>query len=357
MITETQPQKERIVLLDIIRIVCALLIYGRHSISMMKCTYGHMLDGLISYLTGAVMTCFFMISGFSLYYAYSEKTVQSAEELLSFYKKRVVAILPSYYLIHVLWLCFHTDQLKEWAILTPVEVTGTQSYYYNLFGVLHNGGTWFISCLLICYLVYPIIHTLFSNLIVSKVCFVMVISYFLLIYSYIIVGHFGLADNYANPFFRGLEFVIGTGMAAVFEKTRQKLPDKEKKIIIVLMVISGGFVLVTNNYIIVSFLVRLNVFIPIPCILILLFLATRIKLKENRVITFFSGISYHVFLIQMVLWNICAIVLKALHLSRNRWRILISLFLCIGGACAMSRFFDRPIRKWFNGYKKKTGTY
>ena len=65
--------KHRLFLLDIIRIICALLIYGRHSITMYGCTYGHLLDSVICSLTGSVMTCFFVLSGFALYYQYSSK--------------------------------------------------------------------------------------------------------------------------------------------------------------------------------------------------------------------------------------------------------------------------------------------
>lgn len=40
----------------------------------------------------------------------------------------------------------------------PIEFLGLQSFFSSLFGYSHNGGTWFISCILFCYLAYPFLQ-------------------------------------------------------------------------------------------------------------------------------------------------------------------------------------------------------
>lgn len=144
-------EKHRVFGLDVIRIFCALLIYGVHSINMFRCTYGYYVDKIISNLTSPIMTCFFILSGFTLLYQYENEQI-IGDGLITFYGKRLITVLPSYYLIHILWLLFYRDSLEAWIMLTPIEIAGIQSAYNSLFGMLHNGGTWFVSCILFSYL-------------------------------------------------------------------------------------------------------------------------------------------------------------------------------------------------------------
>ena len=58
----------------------------------------------------------------------------------------------------------HLEDIKLSLLLTPVEIFGVQSVFNSLFGILHNGGTWFISCILFAYFVYPLNHKLLINL-------------------------------------------------------------------------------------------------------------------------------------------------------------------------------------------------
>lgn len=75
-----------------------------------------------------------------------------------FYKKRYITILPIYYLVGTLYIIFFwggTESLLENVILMPIEILGLQSVFTSIFSVSHNGGTWFVSCILLCYLIYP----------------------------------------------------------------------------------------------------------------------------------------------------------------------------------------------------------
>ena len=121
-----RENRRRIFGLDVLRIICALLIYGRHSITMFGCTYGTVWDQKIIDTTAFVMTCFLF--------------GREGHGLICFYIKRMLSILPAYYLIHVVWLVFHKELWADWIFLTPTELTGMQAAYQSLFGMLHNGG-------------------------------------------------------------------------------------------------------------------------------------------------------------------------------------------------------------------------
>ena len=147
----------RVLGLDFIRISLAILIYAFH-------------------LGAIAMTAFFILSGYSLHLSSSRRDLTKAGEIKQFYIKRLISILPLYYFVAltsvILDLSFGRDTLEQVAVLFPVELFATQSSFTTLFYHSHNGGTWFISCLLICYLAYPFIQSLFQQLSVrSKVCF------------------------------------------------------------------------------------------------------------------------------------------------------------------------------------------
>ncbi len=86
---------KRLVGLDLFRIVSASIILAFHSNIHFGCTYG-MLNEFIK--NGAVMmTGFFMMSGFALYYVYSDKNMNQISVVAQFYIKRLAGIIPSYY--------------------------------------------------------------------------------------------------------------------------------------------------------------------------------------------------------------------------------------------------------------------
>lgn len=115
---------------------------------MYGCSYGYYIDALLRNLTSPVMSCFFLLSGFSIHYQHRFEN-GSEKWIRDFLKKRFIAILPSYFLFTLIWPLIHPEQLKEWVILLPVDILGIQTAYRTLFGILHNGGTWFVSCILL----------------------------------------------------------------------------------------------------------------------------------------------------------------------------------------------------------------
>ena len=95
--------------------------------------------------------------------------VKNVGDIKKFYLKRLISILPLYYawaLVNIGQniLIDGSDAVVEELILFPIEALGIQSVYATLFPFSHNGGSWFISCILICYFVYPLIQVLTKSL-------------------------------------------------------------------------------------------------------------------------------------------------------------------------------------------------
>lgn len=120
--------KHRLFLIDILRVLCALLIYMRHSITMYCCTYGSpVFDGWIVDLTSPVMTCFFILSGFSIHYQHMEEEVTS-DWTREYLKRRLISIMPCYLLVVVIWPFAYPAQLEDWVLLLPVDLVGGANY-------------------------------------------------------------------------------------------------------------------------------------------------------------------------------------------------------------------------------------
>lgn len=369
-------KKHRIYLLDIIRIVCALLIFMRHSISMYSCTYGSQsVDEVIISLTGPVMSMFFILSGFSISYSNYSDEEWDYRKTNQFYAKRLVQIIPTYLLIHVLWLILGSDSFMRWAFLTPFELTVLQSMYPNIFGVLHNGGTWFISCLLLSYLIYPAARGILFRLNKKTILFLTAITMFLLVYIPAVGAYYALGGIYSNPVFRSLEFVFGV-LVSNCAITASELCNNEKNKLPKNLV--GLSICVIGCVIFVHFLKnpmsignpklglcnsQLILYPLIVCLLCVSVVMRCKALENNKLLNYFSGLTYYFYIFQLILWTVTASVsgliekVSGIEVASDIARIALSFTICLLMSVAVNAFFDKPIKNFcfnhFSIFKQK----
>ena len=116
--------------------------------------------------------------------------MSSIKNMKSFYVRRLIGILPLYYAVSLLYLLFLSIETRfETLLLAPVELLGLQSVL-SMFSVSHNGGTWFISCILICWLLYPFIQEITRQLSLRANLAAIAVMGFVLLYSPLPVGYF-----------------------------------------------------------------------------------------------------------------------------------------------------------------------
>ena len=346
--------KRRLFLLDFVRIICAFLIWGKHSRSVYGCDYPYIIKVIFYATTSPVMTLFFILSGFSLHYQHKAELLDS-DWIKAFYKKRLISIIPSYFLVCLVYPFCFPEQIKDWVVLLPVDLFGIKTIYRTLFGILHNGGTWFVSCLLFCYIIYPIVKVIInnSNKLISLI--ILLVIHFLLMYSNIVIMHYSLDSLYSNPITRCFEFSIGIIFAELVFSF--DIPNKH--------IYSGWFVVIYVTLIslilgILSSKDNLQNFIltffPIPVILIILLLSTKIfceRLENSKVLSTFSGMSYQFFLAQIFLWKITDELLHLFGLKGNLFKIFGSLGLCTLISYLVYKFYDKPVKKFLNRKLKK----
>ncbi len=340
------PSIKRIIGLDLLRISLAILIYMFHSKMHMGINYSF-LNPFVG--VGAIaMTGFFMLSGYSLRLVYGEQNLMEKKNLLRFYLKRMLGILPMYYFVAVLYIfTIGKESIVENVLLFPIEALGIQSTFSSLFGVSHNGGTWFISCLLIAYLIYPFLQTIYSMLSAKQKGITLVTLYAIEIWAAIVSQHFDTATLYDNPFYRIIEFSCGMIIADINIECDSKIINllRSKLALTLSIIILLVGVSLMRNFLRVGDYMQYN-WIVLPCFVILFFSSGSIKipwLENVRSIGYFGKVSYAFFLVQFFAWPIGKWAVKTIGWDSNGFKMAITFAFCVIVSILMYELVQRPV--------------
>jgi len=343
-------QTKRNIGLDLFRVSLALLIFLFHSNMHFDCHYG-IFDHFVR-LGAIAMTGFFMLSGYALNLS-NKNVLTDISEYKKFLLKRLISIVPLYYfvaIIHVLF--FSSDSWQSELLLFPIEALGLQSFFSSLFTVSHNGGTWFISCLLPCYLLFPFIQWLFRNLSGKEKMVLGGAILSVLFISPIVQRHFMLASIYDNPFFRILEFSIGVLIAVLHDEKHEwmSLGVFQNKLILLLIVallvtgVSYGDIFFPGrDYMLMNWVV-------LPCFIVMFLIFRNVSfrsLDSSRLLQYLSKLSFAFFLAQFYVWTISSIVVfKIINRDANCIRIIVSLLCCLVVSTFLHEVIEKPIKDY-----------
>lgn len=333
-------RKARLIPIDLLKILFAALIFMRH-VSTMGGVDWHSLNRFALGSTTPVMTGFFMLSGFSLFYQHGDSSVFRDSGLAKYYKKRLIGLMPLYLFVHVVYLLYYSYDIKDALRLMPVELLGIQTWYNSLFGVLHNGGTWFVSCLLFCYFVYPLLQELLAPMkFVGRVMTFLLIG-FVSVYSQLVISWYGCSTIYADPLFRFLEFGTGAALCSVRECFK-----KEKT-----MLSNGISLAVFAASLLVLYKATMAGiwFLFLPLLSTLILSASEIVFLNNkkcRIIRYFSSLAYSFFIMQCILWKQFYSLLERFPLFEiNKYRFILAFGLLFAESILVHEIFEKPVQR------------
>lgn len=341
-------KREHLAILDIIKICCAVLIYMRHSITMFGCTYGSSLvDGLICATTSPIMVCFFVVSGFSIYYNNSNRNLLDAGELRTFYKKRFITLFPIYILVHMLSYVLVENTLQQKIYSTPVELLGLQSMYGGLFGISHSGATWFISSLLLGYFIYPLVQELLK---MNQRCIYLVTSviFFVLVYSEVVMLQiFGVQPGYVNPVFRAMQVAFGAALCMAFTEDDKGNNKKAAIMMVANLIITGLLTVFALHY-------KMGIeYVTTPIYYYLISFAMLISIKfkprlltKSKLIKYAGSLTFYFFILQVFLWRLSAKVCGLTGFESNKGKLLVSFVLCVALSIICKELFDKHAQKY-----------
>lgn len=341
--------KRRYIGIDILRIVSVIVVFAFHANMHVGVSWGG-LNAFISH--GHVfMTAFFMLSGFSLFIGYNSRNLIDIDNIKSFYIRRLIAVIPLYYLIVIVHpILFRTETLQQCMILLPAELLGIQTTFSSLFAFYSNGGTWFISCIILCYLFYPVFQEIIKQICIKSKLITVCICVFILLYAPIVVTSFGVSDIYADPFFRLLEFLIGVTVSSIvccFHDTKVFSFLHKWSIFIlefIILVIAITFVykinVIPNDY------VMYYSVITIPLFVLMLISASGLKINTNlKIIGYLSSISYAFFMAQFFVWEMTIFIINKFDIASNFFRGAIAFTICTIIAILLHECIEKPVGK------------
>lgn len=348
---------QRIIGLDLFRISLALLIFLFHShIHVLRCDYGW-LNGFVD--MGAIaMTGFFLLSGYALNLAYGKKNLADGREMKLFYAKRLIAILPLYYAWAAVNVAVNvmengTAAAIQELMLFPVETLGIQSVYSSLFEFSHNGGSWFISCILFCYFLYPLFNTQTRLMTNRQKTAIIIIFAAILLWSPFVQHFFKLQTIYSNPFFRVLEFSIGVLVSQINTdngadcRLRRLLRSRFACAASVACLVVGVSV---AYYIGMPYDYMLFNWVALPCFVSLLFSLGSIRfarLQKSKTVRYLSALAFSIFLSQLlVVWDIVKFVLENTGNYTNIAKISLSAAICFAIANIFHFCIEKPSAKY-----------
>lgn len=351
---------QRLYSVDVFRILCAFIVFCFHAhVSVDIYTNFGFLNSFFSY--GHIfMMAFFMLSGFSLYYSdYERHLIKDSDDnygYLSFLLKRLSGIYPLYLFSATFYIVFYNNlTLLQNIMLIPLEISLMQSVYPNSFYVSHFSGTWFISCIVICYLLFPFVKKRVLQNSIRINFLVLLVIWFFCSYQFILVHFFNFADNfvavYNNPIVRFIEFLSGLIVADLFEKNKSKsLSKKLWWMTPVVFFFFVSFIVVTERF--RSMSLYFYYFFSFPTFTLLLYLLGRLESLYpitfgKKIISVLSENTYAFFLAQFFTWPMCKYINNhVFHLCNN------SLFLFCFAWCSVFTVFmhyviEKPCKRFF----------
>lgn len=345
-----KEKRGRLIGLDLFRIAAAAVVLAFHSRVHFGCSYGW-LDRFIS-MGMVMMTGFFLLSGFSLYYTYQDKDMKENSNIKIFIIKRICGIFPLYYVTALIYIVFvGKENLKNNILLAPMELLAIQSVFPNTFDLTHNGGTWFISCIMICYLIFPFSLEFIKNMSLKGKWIFLSVSVGILFYAPLAAQKFQLGSLYSNPFFRVLEFMAGQLLQALMPRHGAK--SKIQRIFANKLVITGeaaamiAVIMIakkagidSRNYMLYSAMV-------LPMFMVMIAGAacgSWKSLKRSKTIAYLSDISYAFFLTQLFIWIIMEKIVRIFAIDSNILKILLSFAVCTGIAAVLHEGIEKPTK-------------
>lgn len=344
MIIDKEKAKHRAAGLDLFRVVAAVMVLLFHC----NIHHGNDFGALTGFVSmGAVfMTAFFMLSGYVLFLTYKDKSFVQASSLKKFYLKRVFGIFPLYLIVAALYVVtLGQESVFQNLVLLPIEVLGLQSVFSTLFPVSHNGGTWFISCLLFAYLAFPLMQEVVKQMTTRTKWIALTICTAILFWSPLVVHTFKTDSIYSNPFFRGLEFFIGVLLCSlpIRDGIAKILATWKALLVEVLLLVAGVSIAVRLNIFVGNYMLYDWIVIPLFAFMIITLAGLKSpSLQGSAVLRYASAASYAFFLAQTFNTEIENWLFATCGIQNNVLQIALSVSLCMVIAVALHELVEKP---------------
>lgn len=282
---------------------------------------------------------FFILSGASLMY-----TTKDNFNIKDFYKKRFFKILVPYYITVVLYFIFiaimnkgihgiFTPGIAKWRVIFSFMGIDTWLSMYGIPTFSLGIGEWFLGCIIILYLLFPLFRYLMIN---SKKAFFICATclYLIIIYNY----HSDVAMH-VNILVKGYEFVLGMFLGYTCLEFKEKWSYVTIPVVVFFFTSSTA---VGINYALKITLLAVAFWISIS------YLENFLNKKKFRLMNIISNYSYEVFLVHHVI--IYTITAKAKPYLRGPWSVILMFIIqliCMVVGAVVLKYISTKLTKPF----------
>lgn len=343
--------------LDLYRIACAAAVCLFHTAKQLAADYGFLQP--IARMGAVSMTAFFMLSGFSLFVNYAGKNILEKQSLKVFLLKRALGLLPMYYFAAALHTAIRFAMHPSLSmaiseiISLPLEMLCLQTTIPDLAIDNHNATTWFISCIALCYLVYPLLQEVIKQCCLRTKLRMIALCTALLLYAPLVTWRFQATPVYANPFFRLLEFTIGITLASLKAEpgcrcfTEKYLYRTQTVLLALLFMLAGITAAVRLGFFVGNYM--LYSWICLPCFAVILLGISGIRfprLEKAPWLSYCSSVCYVFYLVQLFIDPVFTSVFTHLAIQSNALRILTAWGMCIVLAVVSHELVEKPLTRF-----------
>ena len=315
------------------------------------------MDDFVS-MAAVYMTGFFMLSGAVLQYMYGDKKILEISVLKNFYWKRFIAIMPLYYFAGFAWMMHYSkESLWQNLVYIPFSLEGFQMLFPGTFNVSHNGGSWFISCIVICYLLYPFMSRIVSQLSIKGNWKLMGIICLNLYLAPLFIYMYQTPGIYSTPAFRFMEFMLGVIVMRLYQQNLSTNKWCKKYLytwkafgVEMLLLVGGVSYMVHSQFAINDYAWYNWLVVPVYMLQLLTLLKVKAPILNSKTVQYISACTYAIFLAQFEFcWTLARWVYEIGGIEKNTFRIIIAWASCMLIAVLMHEFIEKPGKKFLKG--------
>lgn len=290
-------------------------------------------------LANTVILVFFLLSGYGISISLHKKNIDTFyfNNWLSFYFNRFIRIFPLY------WI----------ALLLEMIVTARSFSFLSFFGFEAGGHYWFISAILECYIITPILVNIFNykksnRLIFTVITVAFVILYFGQIY-YDGLGNFlHLLQLQKSPykeiyFLNIYIYIIGFFLGKVSLHRSKTQLETEIKSWIHRSICISLFVFITFYLVADTYYIDLNLLVIVSLIIITTVYYIRNNNYNIKLISFLGRLSFPVYLFHMSYYAIFENMKFLQHSAKNSLILIVLLFPVFMAFCRLAVELEQRI--------------
>lgn len=322
---EKQEYKERYENLDGLRAISCLCIIAYHIEKFSNYQLSWEVQTLVASCTHFV-PLFLLISGFGIFCGYYEKVKTQSFDVNTFYKKRYQKIMPFFVFLLLI------NVILERSVSNIIEALTEATL---LFGLLPNNKlevmevAWAVGLIFVFYMLFPFVAYLcwtkkraIITLVVSVVLSLFCSNYF---FTEKFVVNFTDRHNflYCAPFF------VAGGVTYLYRDRIQSFVSRYRIPFILMCIVLSVLWYFTPDGIGELYIMMLkNLILFLPWLWYCISIQS--KFLSNKVMKFFSGISFELYLAQMIIFRLVE-KLDGLYLLGNGWIGFITTWIIVVG--------------------------